>query len=85
MSKRLQVLLADAEFRAIRRIARRKQSTVADWVRGALRAAQQGESTGSAAAKLEAVRAAAGHAFPTGDIEDMLADIERGAIGDGAR
>jgi len=82
MSKRLQVLLDDGEMRAIQRIARRKRSTVADWVRHALRLAQQQEASGSTAAKIDAVRRAVRHEFPTGDIADMLADIERGALGD---
>ena len=37
MSKRLQVILDDAELREIQRIARRQRLTVAEWVRQALR------------------------------------------------
>ncbi len=85
MSKRLQVLLDDAELKAIQRIARRKRATVAEWVRQALRTAQQAEGTGSAGAKLETVRSAVRHEFPTADIEDMLAHIERGALGESGR
>ena len=82
MSKRLQVLLDEAELRAIQRIARRKRSTVAEWVRQALRVAQQSEGAGSTTAKLDAVRTAVRHDFPTGNIEEMLADIEQGALSD---
>jgi hypothetical protein len=79
MSKRLQVLLDERELKALQRIARRKGTTTAEWVRQALRAAQQRELSGSPGAKLEAIRAAARHEFPTADIDDMLADISRGA------
>jgi hypothetical protein len=84
MSKRLQVLLDEAELRAIRRIARREGSTVADWVRRAIRSARQTETTSGAGRKLDALRAALKHRFPTADIEQMLAEIERGHAGDEA-
>ncbi len=41
MSKSLQVLLGEDELREIRRIARRNWTTVAEWVRQALRAARR--------------------------------------------
>lgn len=84
MSKRLQVLLDEAELRAIRRLARREGSTVADWVRRAIRSARQIETTAGAGRKLEALRAALKHGFPTADIDQMLAEIERGYAGDEA-
>ena len=79
MSKRLQVLLDERELKALQRIARRKGTTTAEWVRQALRAAQLREVSGAPGANLEAVRAAAQYAFPTADIDEMLADISRGA------
>ncbi|HYN69407.1 MAG TPA: PIN domain-containing protein [Candidatus Eisenbacteria bacterium] len=39
------------------------------------------ESDPDRAPKLGAIRKAAGHSFPTGDIEEMLGDIERGVEG----
>ena len=81
MSKRLQVLLDETELRAVQRAARGEGMTVAEWVRGALRAARRDRSTTDAARKLAAVRAAARHAFPTGDIGQMLAEIEQGYTG----
>ena len=81
MSKRLQVLLAEEEFRDIRRAARKQRLTVAEWVRRALRAARASEGGTDAAAKLAAVRAASEHAFPTADIDQVLAEIERGYLG----
>ncbi len=78
MSKRLQVLLGESEFREIQRMARRHRTTVAEWVRQALRAARRREPLREADKKLDVVRAASHHTFPTADIEQMLAEIERG-------
>jgi predicted 2-oxoglutarate/Fe(II)-dependent dioxygenase YbiX len=81
MSKRLQVLLEDSELREIQRIARAQKMSVAEWVRQVLRAARRREPLKDADRKLGVVRAATRHAFPTGDIDRMLAEIERGYIG----
>ena len=78
MSKRLQVLFEDAELREIQRVARAQRMTVAEWVRQTLRTAYRREPRGDVAKKLDVVRAAAGHAFPTSDIDQMLSEIERG-------
>ena len=78
MSKRLQVLFEDEELEEIRRVARAHRMTVAEWVRQSLRVARAGESTGDVDAKRRALGRAVSHAFPTGDVETMLADIERG-------
>jgi hypothetical protein len=81
MSKRLQVILDDEELREIQRMAEKKQMTVAEWVRQALRAARRGESTGDPSRKLQAIQAAARHGFPSPDIDRMLDEIEAGYIG----
>ncbi len=78
MSKRLQVLIPEAEMDEIRRIARRHGLTVGEWVRKALLAARKQEPAADPAAKLKAVRKAVEYSFPTADIKDMLAEIERG-------
>lgn len=80
MSKRLQVILGDDEMREIRQTARRHRTTVAEWVRQALCAARRLEPGADARKKLEAVRAAARHGFPTADIEQMLSEIEGGYL-----
>ncbi|OGA32468.1 MAG: antitoxin [Betaproteobacteria bacterium RIFCSPLOWO2_12_FULL_62_13b] len=85
MSKRLQVLLEESEWREIQRAARVQRLTVAAWVRNALRAARRREPLGDAARKLEVIRAAARHALPTADIEQMQAEIERGYLGGAPR
>jgi hypothetical protein len=50
-------------------------------VRQALRAARRREPAVDTLKKLETVRAAARHAYPTADIETMLGEIERGYLG----
>ncbi len=65
-------------MREIRNIARRKGMTVAEWVRQALRAARRREPMSDARKKLEVIRSAAQHSFPTGDIARILGEIERG-------
>ena len=81
MSKRLQVLLDDSELNDLKRIARRNRTSVAGWVRQALRAAQAREAVGEPRTKLAAIERAVRHEFPTSDIDLMLADIERGYAG----
>lgn len=81
MSKRLQVLLDDPEWREVQRAAKAQRLTVAAWVRQALRAARRTEPLRGADKKLAVIRAAAQHAFPTAEIDQMLAEIQRGALG----
>lgn len=78
MSKRLQVLVDESELRDIQRVARRQRMTVAEWVRQAMQAARAGEGTADPVAKLAAISTAAAHAFPTGQIGEILAHIEGG-------
>ena len=82
MSKRLQVLLDEAEYREIRAMARRRHVTVSEWVRQALRTARQREPVRDVDRKLASVRSAFTHTFPTGDVERMLQEIERGYLSD---
>jgi hypothetical protein len=78
MSKRLQVILQDPEYREIQRVARSRRMSLAEWVRQALDSASRQEPTGSLGKKLEAIRRAAEHDYPSGDIDTMLAEIESG-------
>jgi hypothetical protein len=78
MSKRLQVLLEESDLAEIRRLAKKRGLTVADWVREALRSARRHRSSKDAAKKLASIREAAKLGFPTSDIRTMLAEIERG-------
>jgi hypothetical protein len=78
MSKRLQVLLEESELAEIRRAAKLSRMTVAEWVRQALRRARREEPVTDTKRKIGMVREAARHSYPTADIDQMLAEIERG-------
>jgi len=77
MSKRLQVVFEEAELREIKRVARAQRLSVAAWVRQTLRAARAGAQADTRD-KLAAIRSAARHQFPAGEIDVVLAQIERG-------
>jgi hypothetical protein len=62
----------------MQRIARSRQMTLAQWVRQALENARRGEPLRNVQKELDAIRAAAAHDHPIGDIDQMLAEIESG-------
>ena len=78
MSIRLQVVMSETELDAVRAAAREKGQTVSEWVRETLRDARSKVAGGDAERKLAAIRAADRHGYPTADIDQMLAEIERG-------
>ncbi|MGO8732184.1 MAG: antitoxin [Terriglobia bacterium] len=78
MAKRLQVVLKDPEYREIKRAARSRQMSIAEWVRQALDLAQPREPVASVGKKLEVIRAAARGDYPTGDMDRILTEIEMG-------
>lgn len=84
MSKRLQVLIDDDEYRDMQRIARQHRLTVSAWVRQALRDLIRREPMGDQDKKLRAVREATRHAYPAPPIDQMLREIESGQGGDAA-
>jgi hypothetical protein len=80
VTKRLQVLLDDAELRTIQRLARRDKLSTAEWVRRRLREGAA-SSRGDTASKLAAIHAAYRHTVgPAPDIHQMLAEIEQGYL-----
>ena len=85
MVKRLQVLLADRDYKEIQRLAKAKNLSIAEWVRQALEAARRKQPIGDAARKIDSIRAAARHDYPTADIEQMNAEIARGYAADRVR
>jgi len=78
MTKRLQVILQDAEYREFQRSANSQPMTIAAWVRETLAMARHRCPVGDSGKKLDVVRAATLHSFPTADIDTMLAEIEPG-------
>ena len=78
MSKRLQVVLPDDEFRAIAAAAKRQGKPVAAIVRESLRRTVREEQEMDPDKRLAAVLRFARFSGPTGDIEEILEEIERG-------
>ena len=72
------MILQDPEYREIQKVARARRMSLAEWVRQALDLARRREPLGTTSKKLEVIRAAAQHDYPTGNIDTMLAEIERG-------
>ena len=80
MSKRMQIVMAEAEYRLLQQVAEKRGLTLAAWVREVLRRACRREPGADAERKLASVRAAVPHSFSTGDIDEMLKEIESGAL-----
>lgn len=80
MSKRLQVILQDPEYRDIQRVARARHMSIAEWVRQALDEACREQPLGDLQKKIDAVRQASKHQFPSGEIDQMLSEIEAGYV-----
>ena len=78
MSTRLQIVMSDAEAASLRQVARRAGLTVSEWARRALRAARDTQAGPSPRSRLDALDRALACNHPTGDLSEMLADIERG-------
>jgi hypothetical protein len=78
MSTRLQVVIEEEEARELKRRARAEGLTLSDWVRRVLREAAARRSGPTPAARLDAIDRALRCAHPTADIDEMLAEIERG-------
>ena len=74
----MQVLFAEEELEEMRQCAGRQGMTLSEWVRTTLRDAVRRTPAAEADHKLEAIRAATTHEFPTADIDQMLDEIERG-------
>ena len=51
---------------------------VSEWARLALREVRRADAVGDAGRKLAAIRAAHRQAYPTADVDRMLAEIDRG-------
>ena len=80
MTKRLQVLLEELEWKEIQRTARAHKMTVAECVRQALRSARRTSSSRDIDRKLAAIQRAVRCSHPTADIDEMNAQIERGYL-----
>lgn len=82
MSKRLNVVVDEREYREMKRAARRAGLSLSEWVRRSLADTRAQQPGGDPERKLAVVRAAARHDFPTADIDQMLREIEQGYVSD---
>lgn len=84
MSRRLQVEVDNREFEQIEKLARRQRMSVDDWVLKVLREAHRNQpqrSTGEETeSKLALLDRAMEYEFPTADIDQMLAEVQRGYL-----
>jgi predicted DNA-binding ribbon-helix-helix protein len=78
MQQTLRIFLEEAEIEEIREIARRNHMTLDEWIHRVLQEARKSHPGRSTETKLRAVRAAVGQGLPTGDIDQMLREIEQG-------
>ena len=84
MSKRLQVVIRDADLERYTRTADVAGMSLSEWVRQALSVAERDASDGDVDAKLAAVRrgASRGSSDREVDIDRMLAETEAGYLSD---
>ena len=78
MSKRVQVVMPDDEYRALARAARRRGRPISQIVRQSLRRTLAEDSDVDPEHRIAAVLRFARFSGPTGDIDEILAEIERG-------
>jgi len=76
MSIRLQAVMSEEEFDAIRGVARERGITLPEWVRETLRKACHQVAAGDVDRTLAAIRAAEVRQYPTAEIDQMLFEIE---------
>ena len=78
MSKRLQVLLPEKDYRALAVVSRKESKTIAEWVRDSIRRRLKVVEPPSPEKKLSKILKYARYSGPTGDIEQILSEIEKG-------
>ena len=78
MSTRLQVVMDEAEARELRRLAESEGLTLSEWVRRVLRRAAARRAAPSVERRLAALGRALECGHPTGDIDQLLSEIESG-------
>lgn len=81
MSKRLQVVMPDDEYRAVATAARRRGSPISELVRDSLRRTVAQESAVDPEQRIAALLRYSRFAGPTGDIDRLLREIEQGRAG----
>ena len=70
--------MSEEELEELRQAALRERLTLSEWARRALRRARKAQGGPTPQGKLLALERAMAHSYPTGDIDEMLSDIEGG-------
>ena len=78
MSTRLQIVMSEEEAARLHRCAARSGLSLSEWARRAMRRFEGEQCGPSAHEKLRALDRALGCAHPTGDIDQILDEIETG-------
>jgi hypothetical protein len=78
MSKRLQVMMPDDEYRAVQRAAHQRDRSVSELVRDSLRRTLADEALDDPEHRIAAILRFARFNGPTGEIGNVLSEIERG-------
>ena len=78
MSKRLQVVMPDDEYQAVERAAHRRGKPLSQLVRDSLRRTVSEQEEVDPEHRIAAILRFARFNGPTGDMVEVLADIERG-------
>ncbi len=74
----MQILVPEREAEEYRQAAEQTGLSFSEWARRALRRARQSQAGRGPDDKLHALDRALGCGHPTGDVDTLLADIERG-------
>jgi hypothetical protein len=78
MSKRLQIVMPDDEYRAVARAAKQRGKPISQLVRESLRQAVAEDAEQDPDKRIAAVLRFARFSGPTGDIDQLIDEIERG-------
>lgn len=83
MSKRLQVLIEDSEYKKFAKQAREEGKSLGEWVRQSLKTSLALKSSSPPEEKMARIRAIAQrNSFPISEIDELLKEIETGYLGD---
>lgn len=81
MSKRLQVLMEPREYRIYQKKAREEGLSMGEWVRRTLRLVVPQRPKKTREQIMAAIKRASQYSFPAPDIDQMLAEIGKGRLG----
>lgn len=76
----MQVLFQPREYKTFQHLAKEMGLSLGEWVRQALRFQAAAVSFKSATVKIKNIRKACRYSFPTGEIDQLLSEIEKGYL-----